>query len=240
MARLPRFVLPGEPQHVIQRGNNKDNIFVSEEDHLFYLAKLEDACQRFGCMVHAYVLMTNHVHLLMTPEEEHSISQVMQSLGRVYVRYFNDRYQRTGTLWEGRYKAALLDSESYLLTCYRYIELNPVRAAMVPHPGEYPWSSYQYNASGEEDSLITPHDLYLRLGSTPASRHEQYQALFQAHIQDAALEEIREATNKAWVLGNDRFRSRIETMLERQVAPKPRGGDRKSEKFRCEAKINRV
>ncbi|MEJ2310644.1 MAG: transposase [Gammaproteobacteria bacterium] len=234
MARLPRFVLPGEPQHVIQRGNNRDIIFVSEDDYHFYLEKLEEACQRFGCQVHAYVLMTNHVHLLITPEEEHSISQVMQSLGRVYVRYFNDRYQRTGTLWEGRYKATLLDSETYLLTCYRYIELNPVRAAMVQLPGEYPWSSYRCNATGEVDSLIVPHDLYLRLGNTRESRCEQYRALFQAHIHDATLEEIREATNKAWVLGNDRFRSRVEDLLERQAAPKPKGGDRKSKKFRGE------
>ncbi len=240
MARLPRFVLPGEPQHVIQRGNNRDIIFVADEDYRFYLEKLEEACQRFHCAIHSYVLMTNHVHLLITPEEEDGISRTMQSLGRVYVRYFNDRYRRTGTLWEGRYKATLLDSEAYLLTCYRYIELNPVRAAMVEHPGEYPWSSYQCNASGSDDTLITPHELYLRLGKTPESRAEHYRALFRSPVPDATLDEIRNATNKAWALGNDRFQRRIEALLARQAGPKHRGGDRKSEKFRNVKGINRV
>ena len=234
MARLPRFVLPGELQHVIQRGNNEDIIFISEEDYRFYLEKIEEACRRFNCLVHAYVLMTNHVHLLMTSEEKQSISQIMQSLGRVYVR------KRTGTLWEGRYKATLLDSEAYLLTCYRYIELNPTRAAMVKHPGEYPWFSYSSNAIGIEDPLISPHELYLRLGSEPGSRRQHYCTLFQAHIPETTIEEIREATNKAWVLGNDRFRSRIEDLLDRQSAPKQTGGDRKSEKYQAEKWINRV
>lgn len=234
MARLPRFVLPGEPQHIIQRGNNRGVIFAAEEDYRIYLEKLEEVCSRFGCLVHAYVLMTNHVHLLVTPEEEHGISNVMQSLGRCYVRYFNDRYLRTGTLWEGRYKAALLDSEAYLLTCYRYIELNPVRAAMVQHPGHYPWSSYRCNAMGIDDALVTPHDLYLRLGNTPGSRREQYRALFRVRVPASTLEEIRDATNKAWVLGNEGFRSRIEALIERQAAPRAKGGDRKSAKFRSE------
>lgn len=149
MARQPRYVLPGQPQHVIQRGNNRDVIFVAEADYRFYLDKLKDACDRMGCEVHAYVLMTNHVHLLMTPYEENSLGRVMQSLGRRYVQYFNYRYRRTGTLWEGRYRATLIDAESYLLTCYRYIELNPVRAGMVSHPGDYPWSSYRSNALGQ-------------------------------------------------------------------------------------------
>ena len=138
MARLPRFVLPGQPQHVIQRGNNKAPIFKQKQDYLFYLEKLAEACGRFGCEIHAYILMTNHVHLLMTPDSENSISKTMQSLGRYYVQYFNYRYERTGTLWEGRYKASLLHSEQYLLTYYRYIELNPVRAGMVDHPSDYP------------------------------------------------------------------------------------------------------
>ena len=160
MARLPRYVIPGQPQHVIQRGNNRDIIFVADEDYRFYLQKLEDACKKYNCDIHAYVLMTNHVHLLLTPQSENGISQVMQSLGRSYVQYFNFRYRRSGTLWEGRYKATLLDSESYLLTCSRYIELNPVRAQMVKDPGEYPWSSFGFNALGQADNLITPHAVY--------------------------------------------------------------------------------
>ena len=141
MARHPRFVLPGHPQHVIQRGNNRNVIFAEDADYCIYMEKLGEACERFGCRIHAYVLMTNHVHLLITPETEQGISKAMQSLGRQYVQYFNYRYQRTGTLWEGRYKASLLDTTQYLLTCYRYIELNPVRACMVEQPAEYRWSS---------------------------------------------------------------------------------------------------
>ena len=139
MARLPRFVLPGHPQHVIQRGNNRQIIFCAESDYQFYLEKLLDAANEHACDIHAYVLMTNHVHLLVTPHEENSISKMMQSLGRYYVQYFNYMYKRTGTLWEGRYKASLIDSDRYLFSCMRYIELNPVRAkGMVEHPSEYP------------------------------------------------------------------------------------------------------
>ena len=240
MARLLRFVLPGEPQHVIQRGNNKDIVFARDDDYRFYLRKLEEACAEHDTQVHAYVLMTNHVHFLMTPLEMNGISKVMQSLGRVYVRYFNDSYGRTGTLWEGRYRATLVDSEAYLLTCYRYIELNPVRAGMVEHPADYPWSSFRYNALGQDNSLITPHDVYLRQGRGEESRRANYNSLFDTRIPAATLEEIRIATNKAWVLGSDGFRQRIESLINRQTAPKPRGGDRKSSGYRDKAKINRV
>ena len=240
MARQPRFILPGEPQHVIQRGNNRDRIFIKDEDYRFYIEKLNEACNRFGCQVHAYVLMTNHVHLLITPEDKDGISLVMQSLGRVYVRYFNDLYHRTGTLWEGRYRATLIDSAAYLLTCYIYIEKNPVRAAMVEHPAEYKWSSYHGNGSGLYDPLITPHELYLHMGKDPESRRERYRTLFRLPIPDSTLDEIRDATNKAWALGNDKFRKRVEVYLDRPVGPRPRGGDRKSKQFRAETRINRV
>ena len=147
MARLPRFVLPGQPQHVIQRGNNRQDIFRAKGDYHYYLEKLGEVADKHQCDIHAYVLMTNHVHLLVTPHQENSIGKMMQTLGRYYVQYFNDRYQRTGTLWEGRYKATLIDTEQYLLTCMRYIELNPVRAKnMAKHASEYPWSSYRCNA----------------------------------------------------------------------------------------------
>lgn len=231
MARHPRFTLPGQPQHVIQRGNNRDVIFAADEDYEFYLVKLRAACEKYRCEIHAYVLMTNHVHMLITPHSEEGIGKVMQSLGRYYVQYFNYQYQRTGTLWEGRYKATLLDSEQYLLTCYRYIELNPVRAGMVKHPSEYPWSSYRYNALGRKDSLLTPHVLYERLGHDNAMREKAYRGLFRNHISDKTLEQIREATNKAWVLGNDRFRDQVGRLVDRQAAPKLRGGDRKSGEY---------
>ncbi|MDQ6968295.1 MAG: transposase [Mariprofundaceae bacterium] len=239
MSRQPRFILPGQPQHVIQRGNNRDVIFTSDEDYKFYLEKLAAACTRFDCKLHAYVLMTNHVHLLMTPESKDGIGKVMQSIGRYYVQYFNYQYKRTGTLWEGRYKATLLDSENYLLTCYRYIEMNPVRAAMVDHPSEYPWSSYRCNAVGELNNLITAHELYLALGDNQQERGKFYRGLFDSQIEARELNEIRDATNKSWVLGTSRFKDRIEALTARQVAPKGKGGDRKSKKYK-ENKINRV
>ena len=155
MARLPRYVLPGQPQHVIQRGNNREPTFAEPADYVFYLQKLKIACDQQGGVIHAYVLMTNHVHLLITPTRKVGIGKVMQSLGRYYVQYFNYVYNRTGTLWEGRYKATLLNSEDYLLTCMRYIELNPVRAGMVDHPAAYPYSSYAANARGATDPLVT-------------------------------------------------------------------------------------
>ena len=239
MPRLPRYILPGQPQHVIQRGNNREPIFYEEDDYRLYLEKLGDACQKHNCDLHAYVLMTNHVHLLMTPHTADGIGKVMQMLGRYYVQYFNYTYERTGTLWEGRYKATLLDSEQYLLTCMRYIELNPVRAGMVEHPRDYPWSSYHYNADGQGDELLTPHALYRQLGARTGARQAAYRALFRHRIAERTLEDLREATNKAWVLGNDRFRERIESQLNRHTTPKARGGDRKSEAYK-KSKINRV
>lgn len=232
MARLPRFSIPGQPQHVIQRGNNRDLIFVKDEDYHFYLAKLKDACQKFQCDIHAYVLMTNHVHLLMTPHSENAISNVMQSIGRYYVQHFNYQYKRTGTLWEGRYKATLLDSEQYLLVCSRYIELNPVRAKMVSHVAEYPWSSYRCNAMGEENPLITPHLIYQKLGRSDDACQSSYSALFDTQLLKDDVDKIREATNKAWVLGNDQFKKKVEILLARQTTPKGRGGDRRSKKFK--------
>ena len=209
MARLPRFVIPDQPQHVIVRGNNRSEIFCADADYLFYLEKLQQACDKHDCIIHAYVLMTNHVHLLITPQTEEGLGKVMQMLGRYYVQYYNFTYQRTGTLWEGRYRATLIDSEAYLLTCMRYIELNPVRAGMVAHPSEYPWSSYRCNALGQANILVLPHVEYVRLGKTDEDRLSAYRQLFKHRIAENSLDEIREATNKAWVLGGDRFKARI-------------------------------
>ncbi len=241
MARLPRFVIVGQPQHIIVRGNNREPIFYTDADYQFYLEKLQQACEKHGCQLHAYVLMTNHVHLLITPQTEHALSKVMQMVGRYYVQYFNYSYQRTGTLWEGRYKATLIDSEHYLLTCYRYIELNPVRAGgMVDEPAEYPWSSYRYNALGMENKLITPHDEYLKLAKSAEKRQQAYQDLFSDYLTTKTLVEIRQATNKAWVLGSSHFKNKIEQQLNRQISPKPKGGDRKSKEYRDNVEINRV
>lgn len=232
MPRLPRYVLPGHPQHVIQRGNNRCPIFVADEDYGRFRYELRGACQRFHCLIHAYALMTNHVHLVMTPQQEDSIAKVLQSVGRRYVQYFNFTYKRTGTLWEGRYKATPIDTGQYLLACYRYIELNPVRANMVSHPGEYRWSSYGSNALGLTDTLVTPHEQYLALGSLAEERLSAYRALFQVHLDDKILTEIRQATQKGWALGNDRFKDEIEHLLQRRASPLPRGGDHRSMKFR--------
>jgi len=223
MARLPRFFIPQQPLHVIQRGNNREPTFASNEDCHFYLRCLQEAAEAQSLTIHAYVLMTNHVHLLVTPESELSLPKTMQSVGRRYVQYFNHVYGRTGTLWEGRYKSTLIDSEHYLLTCMRYIELNPVRAGMVSLPDDYPWSSYRANAQGKPDGLIAPHDLYKRLGRTAEARQAAYRELFRTQVSDADVEAIRDATNKSWVLGDGHFSAKVAALTERRVLPLSRG-----------------
>ena len=217
MARKPRFNLVGVPQHVIQRGNNREPCFYSEEDYAAYLEFLKIAADKTDCHLHAYVLMTNHVHMLITPMQEHGISALMQSLGKRYVQYINKTYKRTGTLWEGRYKASLVDSNGYLFSCMRYIELNPVRANMVEVPSEYRWSSYGFNAAGLEDKNITPHPLYLELGLTEEERCFSYRELFRHKMNDKLLHDIRESVNQDLVLGRDDFKGKIEMMLNRTV-----------------------
>ena len=187
MPRPPRPDLAKVPQHVIQRGNDRQACFFHEDDCLTYLTLLREAALRHGCAVHAYVLMTNHVHLLVTPAEQGAVSRMMQMLGRNYVTHVNARYRRTGTLWEGRYKSCLVDSEDYVLACYRYIELNPVRAGMVVKPSEYRWSSHRCNASGEPDPLVRPHAEYLALGSGSSPACVPYRALFADELSDARL-----------------------------------------------------
>lgn len=232
MARLPRLNLPGVPQHVIQRGNNREACFFEDQDYKVYLSKLGEYAKKLDVAVHAYVLMTNHVHLLLTPKEAEGVSRLMQSLGRYYVRYMNHKYARTGTLWEGRYKSTVIDSEQYLLTVSRYIELNPVRADMVEQPGEYPWSSFRRNALGISIKLITPHEVYERLAKREATRQKRYLALFEKELTGYTLEEIRSSVNRGWVLGHDKFKQQIEKQTGRAAAPRQRGGDRKSEKYK--------
>lgn len=232
MARLPRIVVPGQALHIIQRGNNRQPCFFAHDDYRFYLDCLTDAARRHGTHVHAYVLMTNHVHLLLTPESEPAPSMMLQSVGRRYVRYINRVYRRSGTLWEGRYKSTLIDSDRYLLTCSRYIELNPVRAQMVRKPEDYPWSSYRSNTDGPTEPVITPHPLYLALGATQPARARVYRALFERHLDTNDIQNIREATETGTVLGNDRFREAVESALRRRIDRQSHGGDRKSEAFR--------
>ena len=217
MPRKPRFTLPGIPQHVIQRGNNREPCFLAETDYRRYLDDLKTSADKFLCRIHAYVLMTNHVHLLVTPMREKGIGDMMQALGRRYVHYVNKTYRRTGTLWEGRYKASLVDSDAYLLTCMRYIELNPIRAEMVAHPGEYKWSSYGANAQGRPDPLLSPHPLYAALGVTATERHHAYRELFRHHIDNDLLHDIRAALNHELVLGRSYFKDKIEQMTQRKT-----------------------
>ena len=216
MPRKPRFNLVGVPQHVIQRGNNREPCFYSEQDYLRYLSDLEKSARKFKCRIHAYVLMTNHVHILVTPMLEHGISQMMQALGRRYVYYINKTYKRTGTLWEGRFKASLVDSDAYLLSCMRYIELNPVRAQMVNHPGEYNWSSYHTNAQGDANRLLEFHPIYLELGKTKSIRLKVYRELFRYHLDDELLHDIRQSLNHELVLGRSYFKEKIEEIRKRK------------------------
>jgi len=228
MPRPPRYDLPGVPQHVIQRGHNRQPIFFHEDDYRFYLECLQATTALHATAVHAYVLMTNHVHVLMTPHQPNSIAKVMQALGRRYVPYINKTYQRTGTLWEGRYRASLVDADQYLLACYRYIELNPVRAGMVQHPAAYLWSSYRWHACGQHDAVITDHMLYLALGSTMQARQTAYRALCQYRIDEDLLQEIRATLNQCRVLGTERFKDALEAALARRVRLGKPGRPRKS------------
>jgi len=232
MARLPRYKIPDHAQHIIVRGNNREPIFIADTDYFYYLEILKNACNKHGCDLHAYVLMNNHVHLLLTPRTEESLSKMMQMIGRYYVQHFNFIYKRTGTLWEGRYKATVVDSEHYLLTCYRYIELNPVRANdALADPSDYPWSSYHHNALGTDSNMISPHDEYLLLGQTAEQRQQAYRRLFDHDLSTQAVTEIAQATNKAWIIGSRQFKANIEQQIARRAEPSERGGDRRSPEY---------
>jgi putative transposase len=198
-------VLPHIPLHLIQRGNNRQVCFVADEDYRFYLDWLKELAGKTGCRVHAYVLMTNHVHLLLSTDRGEAPGALMKALGQRYVQYFNRTYRRSGTLWEGRYRSCLTQAENYLLACQRYIELNPVRAGMVAHPADYPWSSYRANAQGAEDVLVTPHEIYLALGSTAEQRQATYRDLFRSELEPGLVDQIRQASNGNFALGSARF-----------------------------------
>lgn len=216
MPRKPRMYLPGVPCHVIQRGNNREATFFAERDYQFYLECLLEAAQRYKVKVHAYALMTNHVHILMTPETSESISLTMQSIGRRYVQYINRLYRRTGTLWEGRHKASVIDAENYLLACYRYIELNPVSANMVIHPAEYRWTSYRCNAHGESSALISPHEIYHRLGTSDRDRRQAYAALFEHALDQSIGCMISNAVHFSMPTGDNQFKRQIQRLLDRK------------------------
>jgi putative transposase len=223
MARLPRVDLVGVPQHIIQRGNNRQVCFASEQDFAVYASWLKEYSEKFLVDVHAWVFMTNHVHLLCTPRQSKAISHLMQSLGRRYVQYFNYTYKRSGTLWEGRYKSCLVQEDNYLLQLYRYIELNPVRAMMVDDPAHYVWSSYQINALGKKSDLCTFHPVYLSLANNSDNRYQTYRDLFKFHVDGELLSDIRNALNKGLAIGNDKFKAQIEELSGRRVTEGKRG-----------------
>ncbi len=224
-----RLNISGIPQHVTQRGNNRQACFYADEDYRLYLELLNDACRLHACYLHTYVLMTNHVHLLITPSTPDGISRVMCDLGRDFVRTINRNYHRTGTLWEGRFKSSLVDTNRYCLTCYRYLELNPVRAGMVGHPADYRWSSYHCNGLGKPDTLISPHDCWQLRGEDDQGRTATYRALFKAALEQADIEHIRHCMNTGLPTGNDRFRRDIEKVLSIRIGQGKRGRPRKPE-----------
>jgi putative transposase len=232
MARLPRLTVAGQPLHIIHRGNNRQAIFFAEADYQRILSDLAMSAKKYKCHVHAYVLMTNHIHLLLTPIKATSASRMMQSVGRRYVRYINSEYRRSGTLWEGRFKSGLIDSERYLLSCYRYIEMNPVRAVMCESPSDYRWSSYHYNALGQPDKLVDPHQEYLLLGKETTERRRTYLSLFENSLDEEVIKAIREGTEKGEVVGTERFQEEIAKMIKRPIKKLAHGGDRKSEIFK--------
>jgi putative transposase len=229
MPRRARFHIDGLPLHIVQRGHNRAACFFDDQDRLAYLGWLREALTHARCRLHAYVLMTNHVHLLLTPEAAKRVPQVLISVGRRYVQYINSTYGRTGTLWDGRYKSSLVQAESYLLLCQRYIELNPVRAAMVADPAHYRWSSYRANALGEPDALLGPHPLYLALGADADARRAAYRELFRGTLDDTPLSLLRLALNQDQPIGNDRFYREIEAMTGQRRELRKRGRPRKQD-----------
>jgi putative transposase len=229
MPRQPRLTLAGQAHHIIQRGNNRQAIFFSDADRRVFLSELGDGLLAHGCVLHAYVLMTNHVHLLITPDRDEAIGRLMQSLGRRYVGYVNRSYGRTGTLWEGRFKSTIVDAEDYVMTCYCYIETNPLRARMVTDVAAYAWSSYGANADGRLDTLLTAHEVYLSLGATPEDRQLAYRASFAEGLSDERVQVLRDATQRGWVPGSERFQKQIEAALGRRVVEPVRGRPRKEE-----------
>ena len=217
MARLPRLTLPGYPHHIIQRGNNRQAIFSSVADFQMLLSLLDENAQKFGVAVHAYVLMDNHFHLLATPATAEGLPRMMQAVGRRYVRYFNDRQGRTGTLWEGRYRSTVIDTDRYLLACMAYIDLNPVRAGLVREAAAYPWSSHAHYVGQRADRLVTPHALFWTLGNTPFSREAAYAALVAQGIAPGQQEVLTRAALGGWALGDESFVANLQKQTSRRV-----------------------
>lgn len=227
MPRIPRILLPGVPVHHVQRGNNREPIFVDDRDRRLYRELLLEGCRRLECAVHAYVFMSNHIHLLLTPSRADAIARLTQWMGRKYVRAYNTRHHRTGTLWEGRFRSSVIDSSRYFLACCRYIDQNPVRAGIVPLPAAYRWSSYTRLAHGGRDDLITEHSEYRALGPSPAERQAAYRALCLPLIEPDVAGGIRRAVRRGEVLGSAAFADEVRTHLGRPISRLGHGGNRR-------------
>jgi putative transposase len=218
MARLPRLTVPGYAHHIIQRGNNRQAIFSSTSDYELLLDLLHENAQKQQVAIHSYVLMSNHFHLLATPETAAGIPQMMQAVGRRYVRNYNLRHQRSGTLWEGRYRSTLIQTERYLLACMAYIDLNPVRAGLVADPAEYPWSSHQHYIGRRPDKLVTPHGLYWEMGNTPFARDQSYADMVRAGIGTEQQHALTDSALRGWALGEPDYVAELQRRTERRVA----------------------
>ena len=227
MPRRARLLLPGVPLHIIQRGNNRQVCFHCADDYRFYLEWLTEYAGKSHCRIHAYVLMTDHVHLLLSSSKPEGVGSLMKALGQRYVQYINRSYRRSGTLWEGRFRSCLIQEEAYLMACQRYIELNPVRAGMVRHPADYLWSSYRFNGQGEASELIKPHRLYKALGLDESKRQTAYRQLFRSELDPDVVDAIRSATNGNYALGNERFARQIAAALGQRVTNGKAGRPRK-------------
>jgi len=228
MARLPRLTVAGYPHHLIQRGNDRQAIVRDDADREKLLALVAEHAANFKVAIHAYVLMDNHVHLLATPESDDGVPRWMQAVGRSYVRYFNARHHRTGTLWEGRYKSNLIEGERYLLACMVYVDLNPVRAGMVDLPADFKWSSHRHCVGQVSDKLVTPHALFWGLGNTPFAREAAYRELVQAGMPPSEKDQLTQSALSGWVLGSSSFVSEVGQMTTRRLLPAKAGRPRKA------------
>lgn len=218
MARLPRLTVPGYPHHILQRGNNRQAIFATGRDYQALLDLLTDNAKKFDVAVHAYVLMTNHFHLLATPKTAEGLPQMMQAVGRSYVRYFNDSQNRSGTLWEGRYKSTLIQPDRHLLACMVYVDLNPVRGGLVAQAADYPWSSHGHYTGARADKLITPHPLVWELGNTPFAREAAYADLVRGGISERQKADLTQSALSGWALGEPDFVADLQKLTDRRVA----------------------
>ncbi|MFZ4878566.1 transposase [Janthinobacterium sp. Mn2066] len=228
MARLPRLIIPNLPHYVIQRGANRQPVFQDADDYAQFLSWLKSGAKMFKVAIHAYVLLPDQLHLLATPADSTGLGQLMQWLGRYYVPYFNQKYGREGSLWQGRYKTAVIDADNFFLLCCRYLECVPVQAGLVAQPLDYSWSSYAHHAGFRPDALITDHALYWALGNTPFDREAAYLRLFEQGLGSSQVKTVEQAVLKGWPLGSEAFKQALELKMKRQVLPAKRGRPRKS------------